>query len=102
MNRMSLEYRKVSINLAPRKNGSQTGFIDKVKYFIDDYLKSKDYQALVNEKKIFFTWYDDSPTSDGISIGVNFNILEGVDLVGALVIALRKEGYEIIGVTVGY
>ncbi len=95
--------RKITISIDPPKSlGLALSFLDLAKGTVESFLSNGKYANEIGDKTIEMQWYDDFPTSCGVALTVGFQVLRGVDLVGELIIALRKEGYEIRGVNVGY
>jgi hypothetical protein len=100
---MTEEMRKISVNVQPPPGRLITGsFLKEVQQVVERFVSDEGYAELVESEQITLSWYDDFPVSAGVSVGVNFSVLEGVDLAGELVIAFRKLEYEVIGVVVGY
>lgn len=95
--------RKITISIDPPKSMEPAfDFSSLVKERVQRFLVGSAYEKEIDDGSIVLNWFNDFPTSNGVAVTIQFRVLDGVDLAGELSIALRKTGYEIRGVHVGY
>lgn len=92
---------KLSIKITHPKKLAELNFLTIVQEEVNSFFSEGSKKKAIDNEQLVFSWYDDSPVSNGVALTATFQTLEGFDFLAELQNQLRKNGYS-ISVTLGY